>query len=81
MESTIQTTQRSKKKKIYITLGVLFGYLGLHNFYIGQTNAGLLKGLVTCFLWFTVIIPLIVWMWSIYEILTVREDFSGHPLK
>lgn len=80
MESTIQTTQQ-KRKIIFIALGVLFGFIGLHNFYIGYINRGLFQVFITCILWFTLIVPLIVWMWSISEVLTVREDYYGNSLR
>jgi TM2 domain-containing membrane protein YozV len=80
MESTIQTTQQ-KRRIIFVILGILFGYLGFHNIYIGRINRGLFQIFVTSFLWFTAIVPLLVWMWSIYEVLTIREDFNGNPLK
>lgn len=80
MESTIQTTH-PKKRIIFITLGILFGFIGLHNLYIGRINRWLLQGFITCLLWFTVIVPLIVWMWGIYEIITIREAPNGLPLK
>ena len=81
MESTtIQTTQRQKKRIIFIALGLLFGYIGLHNFYVRRTAEGLLQAFLTSFLWFTAIIPVIVWMWGVYEALTIKEDVNGNPL-
>lgn len=80
MESTIQTTQH-KKRTIFVILGILFGFTGLHNFYIGCINRGLIQLFITCLLWFTLIVPLVVWMWGIYEILTIREDHHGNPLR
>lgn len=80
MESiTIQTT-RQRKRIVFIILGILLGYLGIHNLYIGWVNKGLFQAMVTCTLWCTGIVPLIMWMWSIYEIATVRDDYKGNPL-
>jgi TM2 domain-containing membrane protein YozV len=80
MESTIHTT-RQRKRIIFIVLGILLGYLGIHNLYIGWINRGLIQMCLTCFLWFTLIVPLVLWMYAISEILAVREDFNGIPLK
>jgi TM2 domain-containing membrane protein YozV len=80
MESTTIQTTSQKKKILFIILAILFGYLGLHNIYIGMINKGLFQLLVTSFLWFTVIVPLIIWIWSIYEVITIREDHRGLPL-
>ena len=78
MESPLQTAH--KKKIIFVTLGILFGYIGLHNFYIRKTAEGLFQAFLTSLLWFTAIVPLIIWMWSIYEVVTVRDDYKGNPL-
>jgi TM2 domain-containing membrane protein YozV len=80
MESTIHTI-RPRKRIIFIILGILMGYLGIHNLYIGCVNRGLIQMCITCFLWFTLIVPLVLWMYAIYEILEVREDFNGVPLE
>jgi TM2 domain-containing membrane protein YozV len=80
MEFTIQTT-RQKKRIIFVLLGIFFGPLGIHNLYIGWINRGLFQAFISCLLAFTFIIPLIMWMWGIYEVLTVRDDYNGLPLK
>lgn len=80
MESTLHTT-RHKKRSVFITLGILFGITGIHFLYIGRTNRFLFRLLILCFLYWTIIVPLILWMLSIREALTIMEDIDGNPLR
>ena len=68
-------------------LGIFLGGLGIHNFYLGNTNraliqllVGLLGGAVTCG-----VASLAIWIWGLVEGIqilsgTITTDAQGHPL-
>ena len=68
----------AKDRVAYVLLAVLLG-LGIHNFYAGYTNRGLIQLLVsilTCgILWF------FMWIWAIVEACTVTQDANGVRFK
>ena len=50
-----------KKNKIVAgVLGILLGYFGIHWFYLGNTKRGVIYLLITIFLCWTVIAPIIM---------------------
>ena len=67
---------KGKSRILYIILGFFFGQWGIHNFYTGYTGQGLAKLL----LGFLVITIPFMWLWAIYEIITVKVDAKGNPL-
>ena len=67
-----------KKSRItFVLLGVLFGTLGVHNFYIGRIGAGigqLIATLILC--WF--IFPMaLIGLWVMLELLLITETKHG----
>ena len=69
-----------KTRLAYILLGIFLGGLGVHNFYAGYTGKGVAQLLMTLFLWWTILVPLGVWIWIIVEIVTVEHDALGNPM-
>lgn len=68
-----------KEKVVYLVLALLIGTLGIHNFYAGYTNKGviqLLVSLVSC----GIFAPFVA-IWAIVEALTVDKDAAGLPFK
>lgn len=72
----------SKSRLAYILLAVFLGVFGVHNFYAGHTNNGLIQLLLTligapltCG-----VTSLAVWVWNIVEICTVSTDGDGVPM-
>lgn len=63
--------QTPKSRVTYIILGLLFGGIGIHNFYAGYSGRGILQ-LIFCWTFIPAIIALI-------EVLTVKKDGRGIP--
>jgi TM2 domain-containing membrane protein YozV len=63
-----------KSRTTYILLALFLGTLGIHNFYSGHKNHGFIKLglLVACGLGL-IVSPI----WSIVEIITVKQDSEG----
>ena len=62
---------------VFAFLAVLFGFLGLHNFYARQWLTGMLQLIVsvaTFLLGFGIIAS---WLWAMVEALAVRHDGRG----
>ncbi|MCX6919024.1 MAG: GYF domain-containing protein [Verrucomicrobia bacterium] len=74
----VQGNPNAKDRVAYILLAVLLGF-GVHNFFAGYTNRGLIQLLVsilTCGLgWFP------MWIWGIVEACTVTKDANGVDFK
>ena len=68
-----------KQRIAYILLGVFLGGLGIHNFYAGYTNKGLIQLLVTVCAGWLIFPYLAMFIWSIVDICTVEKDANGIP--
>jgi TM2 domain-containing membrane protein YozV len=66
-----------KTRLTYILLALFLGGLGVHNFYSGHTKHGVIKLvlLIACGLGL-----LVNPIWSIVEIITVKQDAQGNTL-
>ena len=72
---------QAKSKLTYLLLAIFLGGFGVHNFYAGYTNNGviqllvsLLGGSLTCG-----ISSFAVWIWAVVEGVTKEVDGSGIP--
>ena len=63
-----------KSRSAYIILAVLFGTLGIHNFYAGHNSKGIAQLLIALLLGWLVIPIFIIWIWVLIEIFTVKKD-------
>jgi TM2 domain-containing membrane protein YozV len=69
----------AKDRVAYVLLAVFLGSYGIHNFYAGYTNRGIIQlviSLATCFIG---AIPM--WIWAIIEAVTVTKDAQGVDFK
>lgn len=66
-----------KSRGVYIVLGLLFGLLGIHNFYAGYYALAIVQLLVTVFLWWTIFAPLVVLAVVLWELFTTADDAYG----
>ena len=48
-------------------LAIFCGILGFHKFYLGYISAGIIMFLLTFFLWWTIVVPLAMFLVSIIE--------------
>ncbi len=70
-----------KSRGAYIILGLLFGWLGAHNIYAKRNNVGAVQLIIFLMFFWTLIVPLILVVWSIVEISTVKNDGNGIPMR
>lgn len=69
---------------LYIVLGVILGSLGVHNFVAKQKQPGMIKlgitlaGIVlSFFIPFAGLAGTAMWLWAIYEVITIKADGNG----
>ena len=65
----------AKSRVVYILLALFLGGLGINNFYAGYTTKGVIQLLIS--LLSLGFLSLIVWIWCIIEIITVKQDAKG----
>ena len=78
MQVQHQSIERNYKnaerfKAVYIWAAILFGGLGVHDFYAGYHLKGCIKIVITL----TIIGIYISWIWAIIDACTVRKAKSG----
>ena len=66
-----------KSRVAYIVLGVLFGQIGVHNFYAGYIGRGVAQLLITILSFG--LLCWISWIWAIIEICAIEHDGRGVP--
>ncbi len=74
----------SKNKIVAGVFALLLGNLGIHNFYLGYTKKGITQLLVSLLLSWTIVAPIIIFVWVIYEAVQIFlgniNDADGKPL-
>lgn len=68
-----------KSRVVYVILGIMFGEIGVHNFYAGYIGRGVAQLLITI-LSFGLLF-LVSWLWAIIEICIVRKDGRSIPFE
>jgi hypothetical protein len=79
-ESSDFPAAAGRRRIVFALLGIFFGYLGAHNFYVGYTRIGILQLVLTglaILLGFNLIFT---WIWALVEVLFVHADSRGAPL-
>ena len=66
-----------KIRVAYIILALLFGALGIHNFYAGRVGCGIAQLLITLFIGWLILPLLAVGLWVFIEMLAVTTDGRG----
>lgn len=69
--------KQAKSRGIYIILGLFFGLLGIHNFYAGRHGIGVAQLLTVAILGWFVIGIVVVAIWVLIELFTVKTDGAG----
>lgn len=72
-----QVIKTAKSRGVFIILGLLFGYLGLHNFYAGYHGRGVAQLLITLFFGWLIIGLVITFLWAIIDLITQDTDAAG----
>ena len=76
-----QLVHVAKSRGAYIVLGLLFGCLGIHNFYAGYFGRAIAQLLITILLGWVFFIGIAITMiWSLIEILSVTQDANGDKM-
>lgn len=71
--------ERSDKSMgMYVFLGIVFGFLGIHNFYIGRSSHGMAQLLIT--LLSGGMLLLVSWIWAGIDVFTIQYDSDGRKL-
>jgi TM2 domain-containing membrane protein YozV len=70
-----------KSRGTYIILGLLFGCLGIHNFYAGRNSVGAFQLILFLLLFWTLIVPFGLVFWSVFELVTVKQDGYGKYMR
>lgn len=78
--SETQIVKTTKSRGVYIILGLIFGLLGFHNFYIGRFQRGAFQLLCTVILGWFVVGLVITTVWVLIDLFTVTQDGHGDPL-
>lgn len=65
---------------VYALLAFLFGIFGAHHFYAGDSSRGWKYLLLTLLLWWTVVIPIILYVKSIISAVKVLSQPSVHGM-
>lgn len=74
---SVQIVRTAKSRGVYIILALLFGMLGIHNFYAGRFGVGAAQFLSTVILGWFVIGIFVTGIWVVVDIFTVKEDGKG----
>jgi TM2 domain-containing membrane protein YozV len=74
---TQTTTEKPKSQMLYILLGITFGFLGIHNLYVGRRGEGITQLILFLLFFWTIIIPVGLMVWSVVEVCTVKTDGKG----
>jgi hypothetical protein len=64
---------------------VVFGFIGIHNFYAGYKKRGAIQLLITLLGQlvgpYSIIVTFFVWAWAFIEMLRFTVDGNGDPMK
>lgn len=70
-----------KSRVVYLILAFFFGMLGIHNFYAGRTGHAIAQLLITLLLWWIFIPLIVVWIWIIVDMCTIKTDGENKPMQ
>ena len=86
-----QVVTVSKSRGVYIILGLLFGVLGIHDFYAGYNGRGATKFVLVAFCFFmdsttpggfiiTRLVAGIMAIWTVFQLFANRTDRAGNAM-
>ena len=68
-----------KSRSVYVILAILFGGLGIHNFYAGRSGCGVTQLRLSLFTCGVCTLPMSIW--ALFEALIVNRDGLGREMK
>lgn len=77
-QNNSSTDNGAKKLWIYLLLAFFLGHLGIHDFYAGYTQTGVIKLIITLLIGWLIIPLIAVEIWVICQMITVRIDANGN---
>ena len=85
-EKKTVTTGTGKSKLAAGLLGIFFGGLGIHNFYLGYTTKGIIQILMSTLGSPTLVAPIAAHLWGFIEGImilcgSIKEDANGESLR
>ncbi|MDO8530932.1 MAG: TM2 domain-containing protein [Dehalococcoidia bacterium] len=69
-----------KSRGTFIILGVLLGWLGIHNFYAGYYARGAVQLLIAVVLGWLIVGLVINIVWVVFELVAVKVDAKGNAM-
>lgn len=69
-----------KSRTAYVLLGLFLGFLGIHNFYAGYLGRGIAQLLICIFIGWMVFPLVILFVWTLVEVITITQDANGNRL-
>ncbi len=87
-----QASGQAKSRPLYIFLGILFGVLGVHNFYSGHYGKGSIKlmaviltfiadALLGFYTGFMIIAVMLVGLWTLVELVFTNTDANRMKMR
>lgn len=77
--SNNNSTVTQKSRTAYVLLALFLGGLGMHNFYAGYFGRGITQLLICIFLGWLIFPIVILFIWILIEVFTVKQDPNGQP--
>ena len=71
---------KQKSRTTYIILGILVGWLGLHNIYAKRNNVGAVQLAFFLMFFWTLVVFVGLMIWSVIEVFRVKVDGNGVPM-
>jgi TM2 domain-containing membrane protein YozV len=62
-----------KSRGTALLLNFFFGIIGFHNFYLRESGYGLAKLLGSVLFCWTIIVPILIWVWAIIEFFQIMN--------
>ena len=81
MNHESQIEKKQKSRRLYIILGLLFGYLGIHNLYANRRAEGIAQLILLLLFFWTLVAPVAVYVWGVVEVFTVKVDGNNNPMR
>lgn len=69
-----------KVRQVYSALALGLGFFGAHNFYAGHLTRAIPQLLFSVVFYWTIFVPVMIWIWAGFEGFICKEDAEGKVL-